>query len=295
MAKLAGAALKFFQTFLYAACFCCAGLILAFYSYFLAVQADRDINIPRWEKAVEGISGVACVYSAFAVILTCCIGGVIFFAFLAIILDLLFVAGFVTLAVLTRDGTRSCDASTVYTPLGNGPPDSKNGWGNSQHTYSVHLGLVCKYNKACFAVAIIGAFLFAIAALIQLFLGRHHQREKRYGPSPANNYTSGSGGRFWRRNRRPRTTHQVRDAELATAGALPIADKHSTIRPSHETGYTGSTVATPTTAAYDSHGKPVTPVGAPLDTEYRHSGNPYGYENTPHAAHHTAPHTAMNY
>jgi hypothetical protein len=134
------------------------------------------------------------------------------------------------------------------------------------------------------------SFLFLIAALIQLFLGRHHQREKRYGPSPANNYTSGSGGRFWRRNRRPRTTRQARDAELAATGALPVADKHHTVRPSHETGYTGSTVAAPgaTTAMYDNHGKPVEPVGAPVDTEYRHSGNPYGYENTSH-------HHATNY
>jgi hypothetical protein len=157
MAKLAGAALKILQTFLYAVCFCCAGIILGFYSYFLAVQADRDVNIPRWEKAVEGISGIACVYTICAVIFTCCIGGVIFFAFLAIVLDLLFVAGFIALAVLTRDGHRSCDAKTVYTPLGIGAPNSKNGWGNDEKTYSVHLGLACRYNKACFAVAVIGA------------------------------------------------------------------------------------------------------------------------------------------
>lgn len=157
MAKLAGGALKLLQTFLYAVCFCCAGIILGFYSYFLAVQADRNIAIPRWEKAVEGISGIACVYCIFAVVLTCCIGGIIFFAFLAICLDILFVAGFVALAVLTRDGAGSCNTNPVRTPLGNGAPDSKDGWGNHQHTYSVHLGLACRYNEACFAVAVIGA------------------------------------------------------------------------------------------------------------------------------------------
>jgi hypothetical protein len=167
MAKLAGAALKIFQTFLYALTFCCAAIILGFYSYFLAVLSDRNYYIPKWEKAVEGISGAACVYLIFAVVLTCCIGGISFFAFVAIVLDILFCAGFVALAVMTRDGTRSCTGNNVHTPIGNGPADSRNGWGgngngfgfnnNDNQTYAVHLGLACRYNKACFAVAIIGA------------------------------------------------------------------------------------------------------------------------------------------
>ncbi len=35
-------------------------------SYFLAVQADRNVSIPKWEKAVEGISGIGVVYTILA-------------------------------------------------------------------------------------------------------------------------------------------------------------------------------------------------------------------------------------
>jgi hypothetical protein len=45
-------------------------------------------------------------------------------------------------------------------------------------------------------------------------MARHQQREKRFGPSPANGYTSGSRrGAFWRRNRRT--------GAAAPADALP--------------------------------------------------------------------------
>ena len=38
-----------------------------------------------WEKAVEGLSGAAVLYTIFAVVLTCCLGGISVFAFLAIV------------------------------------------------------------------------------------------------------------------------------------------------------------------------------------------------------------------
>jgi hypothetical protein len=78
------------------------------YSYFLAVRADRNQGIPTWQKAVEGISGVAVLYTIAAVVLTCCLGGISFFAITAIILDILFVGGFIAIAVLTRRGAQSC-------------------------------------------------------------------------------------------------------------------------------------------------------------------------------------------
>ena len=162
-----GAALKLFQTFLYTLCFCCSAIILGFYSYFLSIEADRNGHIPRWQKAVEGISGIGVVYTIFAVILTCCLGGISFFAFLAIFLDVLLCAGFVAIAVLCRDGVHSCTGSNVHSPLGNGAASDKGGFGtggfgtntgSGEHvTYAVSVGTACRYNKTCFAVAIIGA------------------------------------------------------------------------------------------------------------------------------------------
>jgi hypothetical protein len=158
--------LKLFQTFLYAIEFCCAAIILGIYSYFLSVLADRDIGIPTYEKAVEGISGVAVLYLIFAVLLTCFLGGKTIFAFIAIVLDILFTGGFVAIAVLTRQGAHSC-SGTVKTPIGNGQSNSKNGFGangfgnngddSSNVTYSVSLGTACRLNTAVFAVSIIGA------------------------------------------------------------------------------------------------------------------------------------------
>jgi hypothetical protein len=256
---LGGATLKLFQTLLYALAFCCAAVVLGIYSYFLATQSDHNVNIPAWEKAVEGMSGIGVLYTIFAVVLTCCLGGITFFAFVAIVLDILLCAAFVGLAVLTRDGADSCTGKRVTTPIGTGPPNSygQNG------TYGITFRFACRLNTAAFAVSIIGAFIFLISAFMQLWLGRHHQREKRFGPSPANNYTSGSGNKWFKRRRGAKTTHAAYAKDSEAAGGLAAADHD--LRPSHEPGYTG------TTGGYHT---------GPIGT----SVNPYGYENRHTAA-----------
>jgi len=257
-----GAALKLFQTILYAIEFLCAAVILGIYSYFLSVLADRNAVIYTWVKAVEGVSGAAVVYTLFAVLLTCCLGGKTLFAFLAIVLDILFCGAFVALAVLTRDGAHSC-SNRVVTPLGTGQSSSKQGFRSSnqgdQITYAVSLGTACRLNTACFAVAIFGALLFVLSAIVQFALGRHHQKEKKYGPSPANNYTRGSGVKFWQRRRKNRGVAAHRDAEMA--GAVPVTGAlapghHGEVRPSHDTAFTGTTAGRHS-AAYENTNKPL--------------------------------------
>lgn len=305
MGKFGGLALRGVQMFLYFVASGCSAIILGFYSYFLSVLADRHSTIPQWEKAVEGISGVGVIYTILALVFTCCLGGVTFFAFLGIVFDVLFTGGFIAMAILTRDGAHTCDASSVSTPLGSGPPDSgANGFDKSNVTYQVTNGTACRFNRACFAVSIVGAFVFFIAAIFQLALGRHHRREKRYGPSPANGYTSGSAGnrRFWQR--RSRRTTFSKDAEAVGAfgtGTALAAGAHHDTRPSHETAYTGSTVTAPGTYAgnkYDPTGPnlatdPVVPSSGPADIRGSHgyhthptgtAVNPYGYENTTRTA-----------
>lgn len=269
MGLVKGGFQRLLQTFLYVLIFCCAGIILGVYSYFLSVQADRDRAIPTWQKAVEGISGAAVVYLIFAVVLTCCLGGISFFAFLALVLDVLFAAGMIAIAVMTRDGASSCTGN-VQTPLGDGPANSNTGGfgGNGigtdageNLTYSAELGTICQLNTAAFAVAIVAAFLFLCTAVMQVMLVRHHKKEKRYGPSPSNNYTSGYGKkRFgFGRKKNANTSNQ---AEMGAMG-----------RPSHETGMTGTTVGG--AGAANSYDK-VEP-GAPT--------NGAGYSTAPHGAH----------
>jgi hypothetical protein len=157
---IGGALLRISSTILYALEFCCAGIILGIYSYFLSVQADRNVTIPRWQQAVEGMSGAVVLYTIFAVLLTCCLGGKKIFALLAMLFDVLCAGAMIAIAILTRDGASSC-MGDVETPLGNGAADSKEGFGSNdqgnQITYSASLGSICRLNTACFAVAILGA------------------------------------------------------------------------------------------------------------------------------------------
>ena len=116
-----------------------------------------------------------------------------------------------------------------------------------------------------------------------VLLMRHHKKEKRFGPGPKNNYTSGKGKTpFWKRNRKSN-----RDAEelggLGAGSAAIVEEKHkknkrvSDIRPSHETGMTGSTAAAPDAAyggAANKYAEPAMPT---------HHNQTSGYAHTPYA------------
>ncbi|KAK3713646.1 hypothetical protein LTR37_008340 [Vermiconidia calcicola] len=260
MALVKGGFQRLLQTLLYGLLFLCAAIILGIYSYFLSVLADRNLRIPTWEKAVEGISGAAVLYLICAVVLTCILGGVSFFAFLAIVLDVLFFAGMIAIAVMTRDGADSCKGN-VQTPLGNGAASQDNnfgtnGFGGDQGeniTNSAHLGLACRLNTVVFAVAIIAALLFLVTAAMQVLLVRHHKKEKRYGPSPSNNYTSGYGSKrkfgFGRKKAATGTT--TKDPEAGNGEMAPVQDTpyHNTHTHNAHSGYytapTGTAASNP--------------------------------------------------
>lgn len=228
MVSKAGVALKGVSTFLRILELLGSLLILGICSYWMGVLSNRNSSIPTWMKAVEGISGGAVIYTAFAVILTFFLGGKGFFPFLGLLLDILFCGAMIAVAVLTRHGTHSCPSRNAPSPLGAGNRTS------------------CRLETAVFAVAIILAVHFLITAALEVMLRRNHKKEKRYGPGPSNNYTSGSGKKtpFWKRNKKP--TH---DTELGAggAGALITEEKHrhNDNRTSHETGVTGTTAGSP--------------------------------------------------
>ncbi|KAF7167839.1 hypothetical protein CNMCM5623_001002 [Aspergillus felis] len=199
-----GVVLRFFNLAIRVLQFLAAAVILGIFSYFLAVQSKHDQDIPTWMKAVEGLSGAAALYGILGSLFTCCVGGIAFFAFLAIVLDVCFVGAMIAIAVMTRDGTQSCSGN-VNTPLGSGTD-------NVDSASGVRLGYACMLEKVTFAVSIIGIFLFLISILFQLLYARHHKREKRFGPSPANGYTYGTQRRgFWRRNKRTPETASADD------------------------------------------------------------------------------------
>ncbi len=111
-----GLALKFVQWFVRGIQFCCAALVLAVYSYFLATLHNHNLPIGSSIKAVEGISGVAVLYTILGLLLLCCLAGHPFTSFIAIVLDVAFVAGFIYIATANRDGAGSCSGQ-VNTPF----------------------------------------------------------------------------------------------------------------------------------------------------------------------------------
>lgn len=239
---LGGALLRFGAIGLRILQFGCSAVALGIFSYFLAVLSRHDMMIPTWQKAVEGMSGAATLYTIFGIILTLCLGGVAFFGYLAVFLDICFAGCFAAIAYYTRHGANSC-TGTVNTPLGRAPS-------NEAAPGAGDYGYVCSLNTAVFAVSIIAIFLFLITAGWSIMLVKHHKKEKRFGPGPSNNYTSGSRMKFWqRKNKAPKGT---RDAEMATAHTAVPA------RTSHETGMTGSTMhgTTAPMASEPKYGQP---------------------------------------
>lgn len=107
---------------------------------------------------------------------------------------------------------------------------------------------------------------FIISALTELALGRHRKKEQRFGPSPANNYTSGYGskkrGLFGLRRKNRAGT------DLEDPNALPMHTSPDQVRTSYNTEATrvgeGSPYAATTKygeAGYNEYG--TTTQGAP--------------------------------
>ncbi len=150
----AGVALKGLQWFVRGVQFCCAGLVLAIYSYFLVALHNHGLGDTTWIRAVEGISGAATLYAAFGLLLLCCLAGLPLTAFLAMVLDVAFAAAFVYVATANRAGASAC-AGTVDTAFGTGDANAAVADGNGGFTSLPSFGTACRLQSACFAVSIV--------------------------------------------------------------------------------------------------------------------------------------------
>jgi len=245
--------------------FCAAAIILGIFSYFLAILSDHHLHIDTYVRAVEGISGAAVLYTIFAGFLVWCLGGVTFFAFFGMLLDIAFTGAFAYVAYATRHGTDSC-TGIVNTPLGVGGSDSNvsNGNGGVIHLPSLHTA--CKLNTACFALSIIAIVFFLLSIPLSFALARHHKKEKAFGPSPNNGYTAGTRKRkFWQRKSK-NAPYVEKNPD-----ALPVHTAPSAIRDSYAT----DTTAVGNEPAYNKYG----PGGVPQQTGYTTQTTTH----TPHA------------
>jgi hypothetical protein len=149
-------ALKALQFFLTLIELGCAAVILAIFSYFLATLKNHNLHIDTYIRAVEGISGVAVFFTLSSLALLCFIGGISFFALLALVLDIAFAGAFVYVAYVTRGGATSCKGY-VNTPFGSGfaKGDNQVSAPKGGITILPSLKSACNLEKATFAVAII--------------------------------------------------------------------------------------------------------------------------------------------
>ncbi|TDZ74199.1 hypothetical protein CTRI78_v001033 [Colletotrichum trifolii] len=225
-------ALKFLQWFIRGVQFGSSALILGIYSYFLATLHNHSLPISNTLRAVEGISGAATLYTLCGLLLLCCLAGHAFTSFFAIVLDVAFVGAFVYVAVANKNGGSSC-SGTVSTPFGDGPADGEaTNTGSDGWTHLPSLRTACKLQTACLAVSIVAIIFFMLSILVEVALVRHNRKERRFGPSPKNNYTSGSGpAGFFSSFRRK---HNNQDA-LNNDNALPAHTSPDQVRNSYAT------------------------------------------------------------
>ncbi|KAM0260712.1 hypothetical protein ACHAQJ_002628 [Trichoderma viride] len=188
-----GISLKFIQWFIRGIQFCCCAIVLAIYSYFLATLHNHSLPIATSLRAVEGISGAGTLYTLLALLMLCCLAGHTFAAFLAVVLDICFIGAFIYVAVANKNGAGSCNG-VLDTPFGKGQSSSTVS-ANNGFTKLPSFHTACRLQSASLAVAIIAIVFFLFSILMEFALTRHHQKEKRYGPSPQNDYTSGFGRR----------------------------------------------------------------------------------------------------
>jgi len=172
MAKVVGAGLRAVATLFYMLDLLISAAILGIYSYYIATLHRHNQPIDTKWRAVEGLAGSATLYSIFAVLLTCFLGGMSFFAFLGMSFDIIFCGAMIAIAVLVRQGAHTCNNNNYITsPLGSGTLS-----GNT--TTGLSLEIACKLDLAVLVLACAGALFFLLSFLLQLLVNRHHANEK---------------------------------------------------------------------------------------------------------------------
>lgn len=186
-------------------------------TYFVIQLSKRNILNGR-PLAVEIISAAGLLWSAFILVFTICLLQKSFFQFFTIIGDLLFMGGFIAIAILLRNSFNgNCSNNRTLVPwLERGGPN---------------LIANCRLIKGIFIVSIVLAFLFFLTLLAAFLAHRSTKKDRAFGPSPSNNYTSGRGKK-----------HKG-DTEAALAGPALVPPVTDT-RASHESKYTDITEKT---------------------------------------------------
>ncbi|KND93948.1 hypothetical protein TOPH_01795 [Tolypocladium ophioglossoides CBS 100239] len=268
MGASSGLALKFVQWFIRGIQFLCAALILGVYSYFLAALHNHNLPIATSVRAVEGISGAAVLYTLIGLLLLCCVAGFALTSFIAIVLDVCFIGAFIYVAVANKNGAGSC-GGYVDTPFGSGQSAAQV-QGSNGFTALPSFRTACRLQTASLAVAIIAIFFFVFSIVVEIALVRHHRKEKRFGPGPDNNYTSGYGSQRHRGGFFGRFGRKSKAAPVDDFNSLPEHTLPAQLAGNRQS-YGTETTAVP-------HDHPVAGAGRGPGADYAKPETGYGYQ-----------------
>jgi len=171
MAKFGGIALKSISLFIRTIQFGCSVVILGIFAYFLASLSNHNLPINNHIRATEGISGAATLYTIVGFLFVCCLGGVAFLGFISILLDFAFAGAFGYLAWVNRAGASRC-SGVVNTPYGRGNVNGGNRieYDDGKFTTVPSFYTACRLQTACFAVAIVGGYVFPFPTSLTLLV-----------------------------------------------------------------------------------------------------------------------------
>ncbi|KPM35198.1 hypothetical protein AK830_g11385 [Neonectria ditissima] len=237
MSVKSGPGLKFAQWFIRGIQLACAALVFAIYSYFLATLHNHKLSISNTIRAVEGVSGIAVLYTISGLLLLCFLASRTATSFIAVLLDFAFIGAFIFVAVANKDGSSDC-TGTLDTPFGRGKAGDK-AKGSDGFTALPSFRSACRLQSACLGLAIIAIFFFIFSIVVEVALARQRNREKRHGTGPQNDYASGSsskGGFFSGLFKRNKKDHIAEEGGILPEHTTP--DQLEFSRQSHATDRT---------------------------------------------------------
>ncbi|KAF3905932.1 hypothetical protein ABW21_db0201000 [Orbilia brochopaga] len=188
-------------------------------TYFIVKLSDRN-QITGKALAVEIISAAGFLWASFVLVFSICLLQKSFFQYFTVLGDLLFIGGFVAVTILLRDAWNgACNSRRQPVPWLERAGDN--------------ISTNCQLVKGIFIVSIALSVLFLLSVLTSFLAHRHAKKERAFGPSPSNNYTSGRGKRS-----------RSRDLETAAMTGPSLAPPVGDNRPSHESKFTDVTERT---------------------------------------------------
>ncbi|KAK3378436.1 hypothetical protein B0H63DRAFT_247327 [Podospora didyma] len=202
MGKSGGLALRGLQFFTRSVQFCSGALVFTVFCYFLATLMQNKLEIPLFVRVVTGVSGVSVLYTGVALLVLCCAGGHPFAAFITISMDILFMAGFIYIAVINRAGTGKC-TGIVNTPFGVGNSETNVAGEDEASTSAAgaatdaaddgtvaaappkpklelpNLKMACNMQKACLASSIITVLFLLLSIIIAINLVKNRKANQQ--------------------------------------------------------------------------------------------------------------------